>query len=59
MGNNTSVTTVGIAGGITVVVFWLLGYFAPEFMESAPTGAEAAVTAIVSALVGYLVKHGG
>lgn len=57
MGNKTSVKTVGIAAGITVVMLWLTGFYQPELMATAPVGLEAAVTAIIASLAGYLVEH--
>ena len=52
-GNQTTVIQVGAAGALTTVLFWVLGYFAPAFMATAPTGVEAAVTALVIALWGF------
>jgi len=57
MGNNTSVKTVGIAAAITVFLLWLVGFYQPDLMASAPVGLEAAVTAIIASLAGYLVEH--
>jgi len=57
MGNSTSVKTVGIAAGITVVFLWVLGFYQPDLMATAPVGLEAAITAIVASLAGYLVEH--
>lgn len=48
----TNVRVVGAAGATTAILFWILGYFAPEFMASAPAGAEAAVTTLIAALAG-------
>ena len=57
MGNATSVKTVGIAAGVTVVLLWLVGFFQPELMATAPVGLEAAVTAIIASVAGYVVEH--
>lgn len=40
-------TKAGLAGGLAVILMWLGHYFVPEFMAEAPTGAEAALTAII------------
>lgn len=50
--SGTNIRVVGAAGAITAVLFWVLGYFAPDFMATAPPGAEAAVTTIIAALAG-------
>jgi hypothetical protein len=51
----TSVTAVGFAGGCTTVLFWVVGFFAPEFSMAAPTGAEAAVTTILVGVICYFL----
>ena len=55
MNTKTNVKTVGVAGGVTTLAFWVLGYFAPDFMQSAPTGAEAALTTVLAAIFCYFV----
>lgn len=50
----SKVRAMGIAGAGATVIFWILGYFLPEFMASAPVGAEAAVTALIGLLAGYM-----
>ena len=56
MNGSTNVQVVGLAAGLATIVMWLLGFFAPELMASAPTGLEAAITGIFSVLVGLLMK---
>lgn len=53
MGNKTTVTTLGIGGAITALLFWVLGYFSPDFMMSQPAGAEAALTVIFTAIISF------
>lgn len=57
MGNTTSVKTVGIAAAVTVFILWLVGFYQPELMATAPVGLEAAITAIIASSAGYLVEH--
>jgi len=52
----TNVQVVGLAAGITTVILWLTGFFAPELMASAPTGLEAGITGIVTVIAGYFLK---
>lgn len=58
-GNTTSVTVVGFAGGATVILFWVLGYFAPMFMMAAPAGVEAACTTVLVGLICYFAPFDG
>lgn len=55
MNGQTTVPIVGFAGGCTTVLFWVLGFFAPEFFAAAPTGAEAAVTTLFVGAICYLL----
>lgn len=48
------VKAVGIGAAATAVLMWLLGYFAPELMATAPPGLEASVTALVATAAGYM-----
>ena len=50
----TNVSAIGFAGAITTLLMWLLTYFNPHLMELLPPGGEAAVTTIISVVVGYL-----
>ncbi len=52
-GNQSSVTAVGVAGAMATVIMWLLGFFAPGLMDTAPVGLEAAFTAILMAALCY------
>jgi hypothetical protein len=54
-GNGTTVTVVGFAGGATTILFWILGFFAPEFAMAAPSGAEAAATTVLVGLLCYFL----
>ena len=48
---------VGIGAGLATIVMWLLGYYNPDLMATAPTGLEAAVTAVIATLIGWLVPN--
>ena len=54
MGNKTTVVDMGIGGAATVALFWILGFFYPEFMETQPAGAEAAITVLFVGLFSFL-----
>ena len=54
MGNETTVKTIGAAAAGATVAIWLLGFYAPDLMASAPVGLEAAVTALIASAVGYV-----
>lgn len=61
-GQETTVTMVGFAGAVTAVLLWLLSFFAPALMMTAPPGLEAAFTTILACAVCYLApawKMGG
>jgi hypothetical protein len=53
----TNVQVVGAAAALATVTMWLLGYFAPELMDTAPTGLEAAATALFSVGAGMLFSE--
>ncbi len=57
MNQRTNVQVVGVAAGVTTIVIWLLGYFAPALMATAPTGLEAAITGIITVIVGSSMHH--
>lgn len=56
MNKETNVQLVGLAAGVATITMWLLGYFAPELADAAPVGLEAAITGIITVLVGYVAK---
>jgi hypothetical protein len=58
-GNQTTVTVVALAGGLTAIGLWILGYVAPAFMATAPAGVEAAITTVVVAILGYVLPYDG
>jgi len=56
MGGKTNIQIVGLAAGLATVLMWLMGYFAPDLMGQAPAGLEAAITGIITVLVGLIAK---
>ena len=48
------VKAVSLAGAATAIIFWIGGFYFPALFDAAPTGSEASVTALLSALAGYL-----
>ena len=57
MGNQTTVTTVTLAGGLATLTIWITGVYAPELMAQAPAGVEAAITVIFSSLIAYFKSY--
>ena len=55
MDTQTNVQTVGLAAGATVIVMWLLGFYQPALMSTAPTGLEAAITGVITCVAGYFL----
>ena len=53
MNTSTNVQTTALAGAGAAILMWLLGFFAPDLMATAPTGLEAATTTIIAVAVGY------
>ena len=47
------IKAVGIGAAAATLIMWLAGYFQPELMATAPTGVEAAITAIVATAAGW------
>lgn len=54
---NRSQTPVALAGAVVTVLFWLLGYYSPGLMGTAPQGLEAAATALVMVVIDNLHAH--
>lgn len=50
-------TATAAAGAAATVVIWLLSYFAPGLMETAPTGIEAAFTTLIASAAALLTKE--
>jgi hypothetical protein len=51
---NRSQTPVALAGAVVTVLFWLLGYYSPGLMGTAPQGLEAAATALIMVVIDSL-----
>ena len=58
-GNQTTVTVVALGGAAAAIVMWLMDFFLPGLMMSAPAGLEAAITTILVALLGYFLPFDG
>ena len=56
MNGSTNTQVIALAAGLSTIIMWLLGYFLPDLMQSAPTGLEAAITAVITVLAGVLFK---
>ncbi len=57
MNGKTNVQVVGLAAALATIVMWLLGYFLPDLMATAPAGLEAAITGIFAVAVGAIANH--
>lgn len=49
----SKVAAGALAGASTAVLFWIGGYFAPDFMAAAPAGIEATVASLLGALAAW------
>jgi hypothetical protein len=58
-GNQSSVTAVLFSGAAATVLMWLLGFFAPELMATAPTGLETAIGTLITGGLCYLLPAFG
>jgi hypothetical protein len=50
-GQDTSITAVLVAGAMSTLLMWLLGYFAPGLMATAPPTVEQAFGILITALI--------
>lgn len=57
MNNQTTVTDLSIGGALALLLLWVLGYFSPSFVSQLPTGGEAAIALVITAIFSY-VKEG-
>ena len=57
MNANTNVQTTAVATFVAALVFWLLGYFQPELMATAPAGLESGLAGVIIAVIGYFVPQ--
>jgi len=53
---STNVQVIGGAGAFALIVIWLLSFFFPELMETAPTGLEAGLTVLFTIGAGVMFK---
>lgn len=53
-GNDTTVTTMTLAGSAAVIALWVMGYYQPDLMASAPAGLEGAIIVLFSAVIGWV-----
>jgi hypothetical protein len=51
------IVAVGAAGAASTIILWLAGYYAPELMATAPVGLEAAFTALIATVAGYMKRN--
>lgn len=58
-GQATSVTAVLVAGALATIVLWLLAYFAPGLMATAPEALEHSLGVIITAAICYYLPAWG
>ncbi len=51
------VQAVAWAAGLATIMMWLGGYFLPDLFGAAPTGLEAAFTAIIATAAGWFKRE--
>jgi hypothetical protein len=59
VGQETSVTAVLVAGAGATILLWLLAYFAPGLMATAPASIENALGVIITAAICYVLPAWG
>lgn len=52
--NETTVTDLSIGGALALILLWILGYTAPDFTAALPTGGEAAIALVITAMFSYI-----
>ena len=50
-------TATASAGAATAILLWLLGYYQPDLVASAPVGVEAAITTLIAAVAARVTKE--
>jgi hypothetical protein len=45
------------AGSVATIVIWLLHFYQPELMDTAPTGLEAALTTLIATAASLATKE--
>lgn len=51
------IQATGLGAMITVIAIWLMGFYMPELMATAPVGLEAALTGGISVLAGWMIPN--
>lgn len=51
------IQATGLGAMVAVLVIWLMGFYQPELMATAPVGLEAALTGGLSVLLGWVVPN--
>lgn len=57
MGRKTTVTVVAFGGALATLALWLLGYYNPDLMATLPTGGEAALGTVFTAIFSYIIPE--
>lgn len=58
-GQATSITAVLVAGAVSTILLWILGYYAPGLMATAPPTIEQAIGILITAAICYYLPAWG
>jgi hypothetical protein len=50
------IQATGLGAMFAVLIIWLMGYYQPELMATAPVGLEAALTGGISVFAGWFIR---
>jgi hypothetical protein len=51
------IQATGLGAMFAVLAIWLMGFYMPELMATAPVGLEAALTGGISVLAGWMIPN--
>lgn len=51
------IQATGLGAMFAVITIWLMGFYMPELMATAPVGLEAALTGGISVFAGWLIPN--
>ena len=56
MGGKTNLQVVSFATALTVFIMAFASFYAKDFMAQVPSGFEAGITGIITAVIGFFAK---
>ena len=54
MKQSQAVKNIGIGGATATILIWIWGYYEPELIATLPTGGEAALATIFTAIFQFI-----